>query len=135
MFLRFFLWWQYFKRFFYESLSRVFQGRSIGFYFQTLINVIGKWYLIIVPPSIYVVYKLYEALQNAGILDKLQTIVQNTLNTVIYIANYCFPKILNLKDMMSCIDSAPSGPVTLPVNASNYLIANEIFENLMILAR
>lgn len=113
MFLRFWLWWEYFKKFFLEALEKVFAGRPIKFYFLAIVKAIGKWYLIMVPPAIYVVYKLYEALEKAGILESLQHIVQNTLNTVVYIANNCFQYILNLHVMMECITNAPSKPYSV----------------------
>lgn len=107
MFFRFLLWLEYFKKFFLEALERTFAGKSTKFYFFAIIKIIGKWYMLLVPPSIYVVYKLYEALEKAGIIDRLKTIVTQTLNTVIFIADNCFSKILNLNEMLVCITNAP----------------------------
>ena len=120
--LKFLLWWEYFKKFFLSALGSVFAGRSVKFYFMAIINVIGKWYMLMIPPAIYVVYKLYEALENAGIIGALYGLVQSTLNTVIYIANNCFQKILNLKEMLECVSSAPFQQ-TLPSPADSYSIA------------
>ncbi len=122
MFLKFWLWWEYFKKFFLGALESVFAGRSVKFYFLAIINVIGKWYMLMIPPAVYVVYKLYEALDNAGIIAALQGLVQSTLNTVIYIANNCFQKILNLHDMLNCISTAPFQR-TYPSSSETYSLA------------
>ncbi|MEQ9115224.1 MAG: hypothetical protein RLN62_00305 [Rickettsiales bacterium] len=129
--LRFWLWWQYFKKFFFEALSKVFAGRPISWYFSAIIQAIGKWYLIMVPPAVYVVYKLYVALEKAGILNELEKIVRSTIYSVTYIADFCFKDILDLKKMMSCIDSAPSsGPFPNP-QSSIFSFIND-FYNIML---
>lgn len=64
-------------------------------------------YFLMTIPAIIVVYKLYEALKDAGIIAKFQIIVDGVLNTVMYIANECFPLITNIKALGACVADAP----------------------------
>lgn len=80
-------------------------------------------YFLMVIPSIIVVYKLYEVLKDKGIITKFQSIVVGVLDMVIYIANDCFPLILQIKELGDCVADAqlnldgPASPdVLLPAS-------------------
>lgn len=93
----FFAWLKIFP----EAFKIIFNGLGAG-----IVKAIQYWYWIMIPPSIFVVYMLLKALDEAGITDRFKAIVFSTLATVQFISVNCFPLIANLANMLSCINNA-----------------------------
>lgn len=64
-------------------------------------------YFLMTIPAIIVVYKLYKALKDAGIIEKFQIIVDGVLNMVMHIASECFPLITNIRGLSTCVADTP----------------------------
>jgi hypothetical protein len=90
-------------RYFPDAMKRIFTGAG-----QVVFGVIRYWYYTMTIPAVWAVYYLLKALQDSGIMDNLKGIVNNTLTTVAYITQQCFPLILNFQNMLSCINNSPS---------------------------
>ncbi len=63
-------------------------------------------YFLIAIPALIVAYRLMKVLKEKGIIDEFEAIVTKTINSILYISTHCFPLILNLKSMISCINHA-----------------------------
>ena len=70
-------------------------------------GIIRYWYFLMTIPAIIVVYKLFKVLEEKGIIAKFQAIVQGALNMVMYVANDCFPLILHVRELASCVANSP----------------------------
>lgn len=87
------------KRRFSELSS---QGAFSGMIFFVL-NIFKNIYFLIAIPALIVAYRFIKILQEKGIIDQFQNIVSKTINSVLYISTNCFPLILDLKSMGTCI--------------------------------
>lgn len=92
----FFAWLKMFP----DAMKRLFST----VYSTYIVNFIRYWYYLMTVPAIYVVYKLLNALDSSGILDKFNNIVTGMLTTITTISDKCFPLIADLKSMIACIN-------------------------------
>lgn len=81
------------------------QGAFSGMVFFVL-NIFKNIYFLIAIPALIVAYRFIKILQEKGIIDQFQNIVSKAINSVLYISNTCFPLMLDLKSMMTCINGA-----------------------------
>jgi hypothetical protein len=64
----------------------------------------AKWYFLVVPIAITVLYKIYTALNDSGKLDQFYQFVSNKLNEVQHITNQCAPLLVqSLQKFMDCM--------------------------------
>ncbi len=82
-------------------------GAKFTDYVMTIFGFLKHWYFLLAIFSVVVVWRLYKALENAGVIAKFENIVMNTLNSVSYISEVCFPMILNISDLIQCIQTSP----------------------------
>lgn len=80
-------------------------GIFIGM-FRFVWNIFDNIYIIIAIPALIVTYRLIKTLQDEGIIDEFKYILNNVLDTILYISTDCFPMILDLQSMISCIHHA-----------------------------
>ncbi|NRA74196.1 MAG: hypothetical protein HRU36_05630 [Rickettsiales bacterium] len=83
-------------------LGKITFKEAIFFVFK----IFRYWYSYITLVSIIVVYYLFKALEETGILDAIQNTLTYAFNTIILIAEQCFPLIVNLPEMFDCIKGA-----------------------------
>ncbi|MBP9791998.1 MAG: hypothetical protein KBC27_02190 [Rickettsiales bacterium] len=95
--------WQYAP----ESIKQRFTEGGVWSNITVVFGFFKNIYFLITIPAIVVVYKLYMVLKEKGIIAQFQDIVINVTNMVMYIANECFPLILNLRTLSSCVANAP----------------------------
>jgi hypothetical protein len=95
--------WQYAP----QSIKQRFTEGGVWSNITVVFGFFKNIYFLITIPAIVVVYKLYMVLKEQGIITKFQDIVINVTNMVMYVANECFPLILNLQKLGSCIMNAP----------------------------
>jgi|GEM_PF-1679498 len=69
-----------------------------------VLNIFKNIYFLIAIPALIVSYRFIKILQEKGIIDEFQNIVSKTINSVLYISTNCFPLILDLGSMASCIN-------------------------------
>lgn len=72
-----------------------------------IFKLILHWYFLMVTVSIIVLYRLYNALEQTGVLDKFEKIVTKAIISVFYISEHCFPYMLQLKEFFNCVQGAP----------------------------
>ena len=72
-----------------------------------VLGVFKNIYFLIAVPALIVAYRFIKVLKDQGIIDAFQNTVNSSLDSVLYISNNCFPLILNLGQMLSCISQAP----------------------------
>ncbi len=68
----------------------------------TLYALLEKWYLLIVGPSMYITYKLFDALEKHKVFEILYDDASKALNQMIEISNNCFSKISDIDAFFSC---------------------------------
>jgi hypothetical protein len=68
-----------------------------------IFSLFRHWYFYMTIAGVYVAYRLFEALENSGILARFTATVESTMKDIFRIADVCFPLIGNLKDMLRCI--------------------------------
>lgn len=68
----------------------------------TLYALLEKWYLLVVGPSMYITYKLFEALDKHKVFQILYDDASQALNQMIDISNRCFSKISDIEAFFSC---------------------------------
>ena len=71
--------------------------------FKKVFGFFTSWYTYMVGASLYVVYKLFSALEKAGILEGFKNTVVKAMGSVYYIADTCFEKIGHFQSMIDCI--------------------------------
>jgi hypothetical protein len=95
--------WQYAP----NSIKQRFTEGGIWSNITVVFGFFKNIYFLVTVPAIVVVYKLYIVLKENGIIEKFQNIVISVTNMVMYIANDCFPLILNLQKLSVCVMNAP----------------------------
>jgi len=85
----------------FQELSS--RGAFTGMVFFVL-NIFKNIYFLIAIPALIVTYRFIKILKEKGIIDRFEAIVTKTINSVLYISTDCFPLILDLKAMASCIN-------------------------------
>jgi hypothetical protein len=68
-----------------------------------LLKAFAHWYFLMVVLALIVLYRLFKALKDTGIYGKFETIVYETIESVLYISGTCFPKIGDYKEFIECI--------------------------------
>jgi hypothetical protein len=99
---QFYMWLKYFRSGF-EKIA------GAGFFLPVLF-FIRKWYFFMLIPAIYVVYKLFYHLQLLGVITKFASIVAGAMHGVVFIADECFPKLLDMGNFTACVASANFEP-------------------------
>lgn len=94
----FFAW----LRMFPDAVKKIFLTPMAGF----IIVVIRYWYYAMTIPAVFVVYYLFKALVETGLMASFNDLVMSNVNIVKNIAVNCFPLITNLSAMMSCISGS-----------------------------
>lgn len=84
----------------YQTAIQVGKGAVTGFFTSI--------YALITVPACYVVYKLYQVLEENGVIADFETTLTYQLSIVKYIADNCFVLLLDLHQFSSCIASAGS---------------------------
>lgn len=62
-----------------------------------------KWYIMMMVPAIVAAYFVISGLEEAGVIRKLEEMVRYHLMQAVYTARECTPKIVNLKEFISCL--------------------------------
>jgi hypothetical protein len=78
-------------------------GLTIKGMFMVIMQIFLHWYFYIVIISLIVLYKLVTTPAFQKILEGFSNIVYSAIGSVLYIAENCFPLMLNLSDMAKCI--------------------------------
>lgn len=98
----FFAW----LKFFPEAFKKIFIDNDNNIRVPFILNVIKGIYFSVAGAAIYVVYYLFKALEETGILTSFKQILANNVQIIKNISLDCFPLILNLGDMMRCISGS-----------------------------
>ena len=81
------------------------KGAFMGMFFFVL-GIFKNIYFLIAIPALVVTYRLFKVLKEKGIIDRFETIVNDTIDSVLHISTDCFPLILNFSELMSCVSHA-----------------------------
>jgi hypothetical protein len=92
--------------FLYSKILNFLGPLRSGDYFKFVFGILKNLYLYMAAAGVYVVYYLFKALKNAGILDAFQNILDNTMQSIMIISHDCFPLISNLQSMLECIKAS-----------------------------
>jgi hypothetical protein len=87
----------------YDKILGLLAPLKSGNYFQFVFGILRSWYVYMTVASVYVVYHLFKALINSGILAGFTRIVTSIVNSVLIISHDCFPLITDLRSMFECI--------------------------------
>ena len=73
----------------------------------SILKIFAHWYFLMVILSIIVLYRLFDALEKAGVIKKFSDIVTKAMKSELYISGECFPKITEIQAFIQCIQGAP----------------------------
>lgn len=72
--------------------------------FGVILLLFKKWYLIVMIPAVTALYWILKAFDDMGILTGVENFVSGHLNSVVDVAHYCTPKILNKAAFLECLN-------------------------------
>jgi len=74
--------------------------------FSFVLNIFRNIYFLIAIPAIIVTYRFMKVLKDQGIIDDFTNTVNQVITSIYYISTNCFPMILNLNQMMACVNGS-----------------------------
>ena len=86
-----------------------FKGISFAGMFGAMFSLLRSIYFYMIVASIIVMYYLYIALSNAGIIDAFKNLLFSAMHSIFYIAQTCFQHVgEGFGSVYKCIENAPA---------------------------
>jgi hypothetical protein len=70
-------------------------------------SIVSKWYIAVVITALVVTFWVFKGLNKAGVLAAAEEVIFRAFSDSKSIAQHCVPKILDLQDFWSCVNSPP----------------------------